>query len=262
MGNWKTATETPGTGCVMIAQRPTPDTPRPLRPERAERVEGTPNTQRSSAFSLVELLVVIGIIVILIGILVPTISSVKVTAQVVKSKVRIRELSDGCEAFKLEKQYYPGQDDTSWTTAPNKYEGSQILAACLFEYAYGSIGGTPTTESKYADCKPDDLFTYGISTNCISDRFPSDYKTLPILYYPARLDQSGTSQYVENDNRFLTGSAGGWLVGSDPPKPFAEYITDNRFGTSIPHHPDAFLLIAAGKDRALKGTDDNVTNWK
>lgn len=240
---------------------------------------------------MVELLVVITIIALLVSIMVPAISTAKQLGYVTQSKVRIRELGDAIEAYKMDQQnnpagLYPGQEDVG---AWNTLTGSQILAAYLFNYTnandddiYDDIDKlrNPIFDSRYASCrdsdtytndddkdldKKGDLITFGGKWNCISDRFGSD--TMPILYYPSRLSESSLAQYVEDDNAEHTNGVEWENSDNDDGATFENYIKDRRFETdaapnsTTPYNSGKFLLIGAGKDRKY-GTSDDLTNWK
>ena len=212
------------------------------------------------AFTLIKLLIVISIIVLLAGILTPTISAIIKTAENTRAKTRIRALSDAAEVYQNDHDYYPGQlyPNMLGTSA---YTGSQVLAACLFGYGYSNISdANPLANSDvstyYADCKTADLIEISTRTNCISDRFSKN--PLPILYYPARAGLAGLGQYAYGDNSNLTSD---WNETS-----FNEFITDSRFGASTtPFNSGSFLLIAAGMDRdygsETQKIRDNLRNW-
>ncbi|MCC6239079.1 MAG: prepilin-type N-terminal cleavage/methylation domain-containing protein [Phycisphaerales bacterium] len=65
-------------------------------------------TSRIAGFSLIELLVVIGIIVILIGILIPTIAGVRRSAWAADTKNLISQMSSAIERYYQEHHAYPG----------------------------------------------------------------------------------------------------------------------------------------------------------
>ena len=156
----------------------------------------------NSAFTLVELLVVIAIILLLAGILVPTVSSALKTGHKAACKARIRELADGCDQYKNDEKYFPGQLDAS---APTWSSGAELLAKAMFT----KDGQYPT--SGYATYKYTDLLTsadMASYANTVWDRFPQD--KMPILYYPSRIGEAGRGQFHVADNQSITGSWSGF----------------------------------------------------
>ena len=205
-----------------------------------------PHTAGRSAFTLVELLVVIAIILLLAGILVPTVASALKTGHKAACKARIRELADGCYQYKSDEKYFPGQI----TAGATWNSGAELLARAMFT----KDGQYPT--SGYATYKFTDLLTSaeGASyANTVWDRFPQD--KMPILYYPSHIGEAGRAQFHVQDNQSITGSWSG----------FGSIIQDNRFGTTdMPYMDKEFLLFAAGVNRDYldeSGTSDNLVNW-
>jgi prepilin-type N-terminal cleavage/methylation domain-containing protein len=68
----------------------------------------TPAPRRRSGFTVIELLVVIGIIVLLLSILIPTVSHVRRAAQTAAVKQQISELQGAIERFYQDQHQYPG----------------------------------------------------------------------------------------------------------------------------------------------------------
>ncbi|MDA1008711.1 MAG: prepilin-type N-terminal cleavage/methylation domain-containing protein [Planctomycetota bacterium] len=67
-----------------------------------------PTKTARRAFTLTELLVVIGIIVILIGLLLPALSKVSQRAKVTETQALMQEFGKACDAFQLQFGFYPG----------------------------------------------------------------------------------------------------------------------------------------------------------
>ena len=211
-------------------------------------------------FTLIELLVVIAIIVLLVGILVPIVQAVLDNAEDVRTQGRIVELSGGCESYRSETSYCPGQlyidrigECGGSDLDSDPLTGSQYLAITLFDEL-----------KRYAEAKADDLITVKGETDgggsidlvkSISDR---NSEAMAILYYPARLGVDGLGQYhPEHNVEYVRG-------GNGDPDAFTDFVKDSRFGGGArPQNPGAYVLIAAGKDR-LYFTADDVTypKWK
>lgn len=66
--------------------------------------------ERKSAFTLIELLMVIGIVGVLAGILIPTVSAVQRQAKVAASKSQLLQYVNAIQLFKGEYGYYPFAD--------------------------------------------------------------------------------------------------------------------------------------------------------
>lgn len=76
------------------------------------------NRRRQQGFTLVEMLVVIGIIALLISILIPAMSAVRVAAKVASTKSLISTLCSAIERYREDLRYYPGPlDDYTILTA-------------------------------------------------------------------------------------------------------------------------------------------------
>ncbi len=216
-----------------------------------------PRAVANGAFTLVELLVVIAIILLLAGILVPTVASALKMGAKASCQTRIGELSDGCAVYKQDNYYYPGRQNLDWVAAGKS--GAQLLADAMFTKVTNGQEEWPT--SNYATYKESDLLTsndHPAYEGTISDTFPQE--TMPILYYPSRINQIGCGQYDVSDNGSITNVTGPWSQDS-----FEEFILDPRFGADMPHGNKEFLIIAAGVDALqLERTfsdNDNQVSW-
>ncbi len=188
--------------------------------------------QHTNAFTLIELLTVIGIIVLLAAILMPTIGAAMRTARMAKVQSRLQNLASGCEHYKMDNGYYPGQaysNQLTGSTPPGALTGSQMLGMCLIppKNPSGTWNGVSSAgwgdasqrvglyvNYKYSsDPLTADLFdpadsnsnafvgtVSGMNRPCsVSDGFAS--KPTAILYYPSRAGAWGIGdKYKEGDN--------------------------------------------------------------
>jgi prepilin-type N-terminal cleavage/methylation domain-containing protein len=185
-------------------------------------------------FTLVELLVVIAIIGLLLMILVPTVQTARLQAEVSKTRARVNELAGACDLYHKDTGYYPGQNEPAelrGSTPAGTYSGSQYLAKVLLVH-----GGAEFTSGDFLDDGPDDDLSTG---GTISDRTS---KNLPILYYPARLAETALVQFKFADNEAPPGITEAMFWG---------YIRDPALnpplgnGTSVV--PDSDRPFADGK---------------
>jgi type II secretory pathway pseudopilin PulG len=84
---------------------------------------------KKTAFTIIELLTVMSIIVILIGILLPSLNMVKRYAKVVTQKNLLRNIDSGLQAFEIDFKEYPDSSATDATGA--QYCGAMKLAEAM-----------------------------------------------------------------------------------------------------------------------------------
>jgi len=169
-----------------------------------------------------------------------------------RTRSRFSRLNAGAFAFEDDHEYLPGEKSLNQLiTNGGRYTGSQILAACLFDYPIEQIGGSIKPRSYYAVYTDTSLFTLpeGKHPNTLAD---DTHEPMAICYYVARPGKTGLDRFVEGDNSVYTDAA----KGGD----FAEFLR-TRSGNRLGRLDEMdFLLIAPGKDRKYF-TEDDLTNW-
>jgi len=206
-----------------------------------------PPAARRKGFTLIELLTVIMIIVILMGILMPTIQGVRRAGYAAKCRTLLGVLESGIQTYYSDQAQYPGQINPGIIGGGDT--GSQVLAQGMFTKKDGT--GFPT--EGYAPLNADVLAEINGQGNTISDQFP---RPMAVCYYVSRPGQSGLGQFVYADNNLHTN-------GKTGPTSFSDFIKDRRFkgdSSTTPYRDGEYLLIAPGPDRKYF-TSDDVKNW-
>lgn len=217
------------------------------------------------AFTLIEMLVVISIIMLLVAISLPGISAVMRQAQGTRTIGRINELKNGIDLYHKEIGAYPGQQykRRSWHEMPRGENGqwltgSQWLARAMYtpltapDAEDDPLEAFPT--SAFCEYKEEHLFADDGREYTLSDRFD---KPMAICYYfSLRTERTTLDQYQGGINAPHTSGARGGK--------FEDFIADPT--SPDPDHPrpynnNGYLLIAPGPDRKYF-TDDDITNFR
>ena len=129
------------------------------------------------AFTILELLIVISIIVILAALILGTVGYVQKKAARSRAEAEIAAMSAACESYKADNGTYPSNADTDQVDARNSTSPSGYQLASLYFYeslygvASGSRSATPTTKS-YLTFKPNMLGPTDQTQNILYIRDP------------------------------------------------------------------------------------------
>ncbi len=175
---------------------------------RGERLTG----RFAGAFTLIELIVVVGVILILTGLVLSTAGYARKKGARARAETEIAAMSAACESYKADNGVYPSNSDTDTlnpisdvnpsTTPPNNYTRASLW---LYEQLSGDATGNRQPSGKsYMAFKPNMLLPAPPSTAiviAIADPFGNSYG------YSTRMASTGSGGY--NPTFDLWSTAGG-----------------------------------------------------
>jgi prepilin-type N-terminal cleavage/methylation domain-containing protein len=157
---------------------------------------GAWHKRRDNAFTLIELIVVVGLILILTGLVLSTAGYARKKSARTRAEIEIAALSAACESYKSDNAVYP-RDTTNGTTdnlaaltasptpdpRPTSYDPNDSRYAAASFYLYAQLSGNPSgdrstyTQRSYFQFKPSMLSPSGGTgtVTAIRDPFGNSY---------------------------------------------------------------------------------------
>src|SRR6059058_4893867 len=166
-----------------MTKKVSPKTCRGVR--RGERLTNCSHDRcgrRHNAFTLIELIVVVGIIIVLAGLVLSTVGYARKKGARARAETEIAAMSAACENYKADNGVYPSNSDTNALNAQTSVDPSAYQAASLYLYnaLFGATNGSRTPNSgarSYFVFKPNMLFPADQTQNVqyIQDPFGNSY---------------------------------------------------------------------------------------
>lgn len=241
-----------------------------------------------SAFTLIEMLVVIGIIVLLVGLTFPLVANSQRQAEIAKARMTMQMISTALEQYRHELGDYPRLPESAYLD-PNDYRGAILLARALV--GPGPAGdGLDAAQATAAGADGADgpgFRTRRVGTNPVGQVYgpylkadalkissnpanpdagitdatqPMLFDAIPsvVLYFPARRskpDLTNIDAYVNSNNQALYNQQDNTILQLADMRRLLAGTSGNERKYTGP-----FLLWSAGPDGAF-GTDDDITNF-
>jgi len=206
-------------------------------------------------FTLVELLVVIGIIVLLIAILLPVVSQVRLRAYAANTQSEMQRIMQACLSYYHDFNSYPGPlSNQEVDGGPNiaitglsnpKITSSENLVLGLLGYlsAPGQLGGNPL----FAVTPPQ-------TPHDVSNLNPLQPRSYHYIDFVAE-ELSGGFAYGSAGVQRTTDTKGGTATAAGTPT--AETITDTNVPEFMDHIPDPMPILYVRTNRGAPGSVAN-----
>jgi len=172
-----------------------PDSCRGVCIKRLSHADAGRDERPYNAFTLIELVVVVGIITILAGLVLSTVSYARKKGARARAETEIAAISAACESYKADNGVYPNNSDTNNlnpTANGNSNSPSYNLASLyLYEQLSGDLTGTQQVTGKsYFTFKPQMLST-DTNGNVLAIKDPFGYS----YGYSTRMASTGGGGY-------------------------------------------------------------------
>lgn len=228
----------------------------------------TKGDEMKKGFTIIELLTVLSIILILLGLIVPGVSAIRLLALNVSQATQFRAINVSVEAFSAEWGDYPktGATELAEAMVGRDLRGYSITG----DYNDLSVGNRRFYLPTIKAIKVWNLYPEDVNLPLLRDVYPEG---MPVLYYKANAAARPIDIYDYADNEWLVGLGKPFEGGA--PHAFDEVmfyadreidgydspIRDIRFdGPWTPHRMDSFILMSAGQDGEY-GTKDDRFNF-
>jgi prepilin-type N-terminal cleavage/methylation domain-containing protein len=204
---------------------------------------------RREGFTLIEVLMVIGILGLLLAIILPSVQGSRRYAYELQTEAQIEGFETALWQFHSETNHYPGQSRAEQDKInDDDWPATEVMARRLWTPRGENWDGANwEPEEAYAVYNEELVVAAGGFNYCPSDNFGN--KPMPLLYYPS---VPGTTPADDDHYRWSNNQA----ISGPSEDDFRDLITDG----GAYYVRDKYLLIGAGIDRKYF-TDDDITNF-
>jgi type II secretory pathway pseudopilin PulG len=194
------------------------------RGERLTEEFGAWHKRRYNAFTLIELVLVVGIIIVLGGLVLSTVGYARKKGARARAETEIAAISAACENYKADNGVYPSNDNTNILDARTNENPSSpsysLTSLYLYNALFGATNGSRTPASgarSYFVFKPNMLFPPDQTQNVQYIQDPFGYSYGYSTAFQHDLDQGLQPTHGYNPTFDLWSTAGGTTT-SDIPK--------------------------------------------